>query len=247
MSLELAMIPQSPEQLSLKDRLINAHDKVLEFNTKEFTPLIEYLTLFATLGLKSAFHKAVGIELPFTEVQKVMLELNYKDLSHPTEETFHAISKRTKEISRKRINYHKKLYSIQEYHQVSGLTLQRFHFVNGAYTLAPGWNADSGLIVIESDLNILNHWKEILVDLWIDSIKNYQIYLWTYDSNCEYKPISMTEFRAYVAIAKWADPYLYYDEFATISIGTTTDMESLGSVTTFSAIPPSMSINELPI
>jgi hypothetical protein len=245
-----AFIPQSAHQWKMRERLINARGKLQDMHHEEWCQLIEYTSLFARLGLKLLFNDALKVETPKREYDKIKLELDYNGFNYPTEKDKDKIFKRLNDLQRSRKKYRKMLLEIQEHHQVTGLDIVEYKFgeIEGEHQViyAPGWTDESELPLIESDLDILNDWKDYLANTWKSGLNGYQIYRWDDEEkeNHPCKVCSFVEFDAYLATCKWVEPWVR-DGFPSINMGRETDTNSWGKVQTFTAIPQNLSVCEI--
>lgn len=246
-----AFIPQSDHQWEMRERLINAHEKVNNLHREEWCELIDFIDIFARLGLQVAMNEAFKIETPKVEFQKIKLELDYNGFSYPTAEDMGKINQRIDYIRSLRDKHYKKLDQIQSKHQVTGLGVMAYKFgeIDGEDQViyAPGWSEDAELPLIESDLEILNQWKDHLAETWKSGLSGYQIYKWNDDKNIKNHPCtpcSVLEFDAHVATSKWVSPWIR-DGFPSIEVGRTVDMLGWGCAQSFTAIPAHLPVNSI--
>jgi hypothetical protein len=243
-------IPHSDDQWTMRERLILAHEKLDRLHHEEWCQIIDYIGLFAKLGLKVAMNEAFNIETPRFEFDKIKLELSFNDLQHPTPAVREKILGRFDQLRSIRDRHYKKLKQIQSAHNVTGLTIVEYVFgyldKEPQVIYAPGWGDDSELPLIESDLDILNNWKDHLADVWKSGLDGYQIYRWDdeekHDHPC--KLSSIAEFDAYLATCKWVEPWVR-DGFPSITIGRTTNMTGWRMVQTFTAVPNGTPVNKI--
>jgi hypothetical protein len=239
-------VEQSEHQLNMKKRLIAAHEKVDSLYYDEWCQLLDLMSIFARLGLKTAMNEAFGLETPKIEFDKIKLELDFNGFKYPTLEDRDKILGRFDLIRDIKDKHGRTLHRIQEHHQVTGLVVTEYKFVGGESVHAPGHGDGAELPLIKEDLEILSRHKDRLVNAWKRSLGDtHKIYRWT-DDNKDHpcKLCTMAEFNAYVATCKWVEPWIR-DRFPSINMGRTTDMTGYGKVQSFTAIPLGYSVNEI--
>lgn len=245
-----AFIPQSDHQWEMRERLIKAHGKVQQMHHEEWCQIIDFISIFAQLGLQIAINEAFETKPPKVEFDKIKLELDYNGFKYPTIEDKEKIRHRFDQLRALRNKHDKTLYRIQSKHQVTGLDIIAYKFgeVDGENQIiyAPGSDEESELPLIESDLDILNEWKDHLANAWKSGLDGYQIYCWDNEEKDAHpcKPCSMAEFNAYLATCKWVEPWIR-DGFPSINMGRTTDLIGWGKVQSFTAIPAHLPVNSI--